>query len=66
MLQQVKEFERHLISEEKSKATVDRFTHTKHSANETRSTLDVGIYPIECTANNVDYVFDIVNNVIND
>lgn len=33
--------------------------------NETRSTLDVGIYPIECTANNVDYVFDIVNNVIN-
>ena len=24
------------------------------------------IYPIECTANNVDYVFDIVNNTIND
>ena len=31
MLQQVKEFERHLISEEKSKATVDRFTHTNLS-----------------------------------
>ena len=28
--------------------------------------IDYGIYPIECTANNVDYVFDIVNNVIND
>ncbi len=27
--------------------------------------IDYGIYPIECTANNVDYVFDIVNNVIN-
>ena len=40
--------------------------YAKRSTNETRSTLDVGIYPIECTANNVDYVFDIVNNAIND
>ena len=31
MLQQVKEFERHLISEEKSKATVDRFYATNLS-----------------------------------
>ena len=28
--------------------------------------IDYGIDPIECTANNVDYVFDIVNNTIND
>lgn len=42
MLQQVKEFERHLISEEKSKATVDRFTHTNLSTiNDALLYLDV-------------------------